>query len=204
MMSIEGLDTHLLLLINNGLANSSLDAVMISLSNRGFLLFLPYLFYMLIRGWSGRADADASLFKVAFLTVLISICSFVIADALADMLKPVIGRVRPCQAVPGLRLPVRCPHSFSMPSGHAISSFAAATTLFYLPRYFVPTLARWYPLVLAATVALSRVYLGVHYPSDVIVGAALGSTVALLFSLLYERLLPGQLRQSSHLGKRSF
>jgi undecaprenyl-diphosphatase len=186
MMSIEGLDTQLLLLVNNGLANSSFDVVMISLSDRGYLLFLPYLFYMLFRGWSGRAEADVSLFKRAFLAVLISICSFIIADALADLLKPVIGRVRPCRAVPGLRILVRCPHSFSMPSGHAISSFAAATTLFYLPRYFVPTLARWYPLVLAAAVALSRVYLGVHYPSDVIVGAALGSTVALLFSLLYE------------------
>ncbi len=202
-MSIEGLDTQLLLLINNGLANSSLDIVMSSLSNRGYLLFLPYVFYMLIRGWSGQAGADASLMKRALLIALISICSFFMADALADVLKPVFGRVRPCQAVQGLRLLVRCPHSFSMPSGHAISSFAAATTLFYLSRSFVPILARWYPLVLAAAVALSRVYLGVHYPSDVIVGAALGSTVAILFSLLYERLQPEQLRQPSHLDKRS-
>jgi membrane-associated phospholipid phosphatase len=203
MMSIEGLDTQVLLLINNGLANSSLDTVMISLSDRGYLLFLPYLFYMLIRGWSGRANADASLFKWALLAVLISTCSFIMADALADLLKPVFGRIRPCQAVQGLRLVVRCPHSFSMPSGHAISSFAAATALFYLPRYFVPILVRSYPLVLAAAVALSRVYLGVHYPSDVIVGAALGSTVAILFSLLCEGVLPEQLRQSSHLDKRS-
>jgi undecaprenyl-diphosphatase len=201
MISIEGLDTQLLLLINTGLADPGLDAGMIWLSNRGYLLFLPYLFFLLIKGRSGRAGADGSFLKRAFFIVLISISSFFMADALADLLKPVFERVRPCQAVQGLRLLVRCPHSFSMPSGHAISSFAAAAALFYLPRHFVPILARSYPLMLAAAVALSRVYLGVHYPSDVIVGALLGSMVALLISLLFERLQPDQHRQSSNQDK---
>ena len=192
-MTLEALDTQVLILVNNGLASSRSDIVMVFLSDRGYLLFLPYLFYVLIRAWSGRAGADASLLKWAFGAVLIAISSFFLADALADLLKPVFGRARPCQTLQELRLLVRCPHSFSMPSGHAISSFAAAAALFYLPRYFVPLSARWYPVILAACVALSRIYLGVHYPSDVIVGAILGSAVALLFSLLYERLQPSNL-----------
>jgi membrane-associated phospholipid phosphatase len=195
-MNLEGLDTQLLLFVNNSLAGPGLDSVMIELSDRGYLLFFPYLFYMLFQGWSG--GRDTSLWRRASLIVLISICSFFLADALADLLKPVFARVRPCQVVQGLRLVVRCPHSPSMPSGHALSSFAAATALFFLPRYFVPFLARWYPLVLATAVALSRVYLGVHYPSDVLVGAALGSMVAIPISLVYERLQP---EQSSHLSK---
>lgn len=197
MMSLEGLDTQVLLLINNDLASPSLDAVMIPLSDRGYLLFLPYFLYMVVRGRSGRAKADGSVLKQAFLTMLVAIASFFLADAFADLLKPLFARIRPCHAVFGIRLVVRCSNSFSMPSGHAISSFAAATTLFYLPRHFIPILARWQPLLLAAAVALSRVYLGVHYPSDVIVGAVLGSAVAMLFSLLYERLLPRQPWQSS-------
>ncbi len=199
-MSIEGLDSQLLLIINNGLAAPILDRVMIELSSHGYILFLPYVFYLLIRGWSGQTGAGSSLLRHASQIVLLSICSFFLADALADMLKPVFARVRPCQAVQGLRFVVRCPHSFSMPSGHAISSFAAATAFFYLPRNFVPLFARWYPLVLAASVALSRVYLGVHYPSDVMVGAALGSVVAFLVCLMYER---SHSKQLPHLDKPS-
>jgi len=202
-MSLEGLDTQVLLLINNGLAGSNLDVVMIALSDRGYLLFLPYLLYMVVRGWPGRAKADGSLLQQALLAMLVAIISFFLANAFADLLKPLFARIRPCHAVSGIRLVVRCSNSFSMPSGHAISSFAAATTLFYLPRHFIPVIARWYPLLLAAAVALSRVYLGVHYPSDVIVGAALGSVVAMLFCLLSERSLPKRPRQSSYPGNPS-
>ena len=67
------------------------------------------------------------------------------------------------------------PHSSSMPSGHATTAFAAAVAVGLVhPRL------RWPLLVLAALVAVSRVWLGVHYLTDVIAGAALGTSVALV------------------------
>ena len=85
-------------------------------------------------------------------------------------LKDVVRRPRPS----GEHL-VPLPHSWSFPSGHATSAFAAAVALGLLvPR------ARWPALVLAALIAYSRVYLGVHYWTDVLAGAALGALVGWL------------------------
>jgi undecaprenyl-diphosphatase len=94
-----------------------------------------------------------------------------VADALgelgSDILKDVIPRARP-----HVHALVTRPHSHSFPSGHATTSFACATVLaLALPRLAVPL------LVLAAAVAWSRVYVGVHYPLDVLAGAALGALI---------------------------
>ena len=92
-----------------------------------------------------------------------------IAAAVAVGLKEAFDRARPPVADPSFVSVVPPPGSDSFPSGHAAEAFAAATVLAALhPRLRVPA------FVLAALVALSRVYLGVHYPADVIVGAALG------------------------------
>jgi membrane-associated phospholipid phosphatase len=66
-------------------------------------------------------------------------------------------------------------HGHSFPSGHAMTAFAGATMLAVeLPRYRAPL------LVLATLIALSRLYNGVHYPTDVVAGAAAGAAIALL------------------------
>lgn len=97
-------------------------------------------------------------------------------------LKSVIGRERPPLADPKVHALIPLPPDPSMPSGHAMMAFSGAVILAaVLPRW------RWPVLALAAGVALSRVYLGVHYPSDVVAGALLGAAVGALAVWLLRR-----------------
>jgi undecaprenyl-diphosphatase len=110
----------------------------------------------------------------------------VIAVALADWsamgLKALVDRPRPPLRYAEPKTLVAIPHDASFPSGHAATSFAAATMLsFAFPR-LAPAL-----LVLAAAVAFSRVYVGVHYPLDVLGGAFVGVVVAVVLRLLVRR-----------------
>lgn len=89
-------------------------------------------------------------------------------------LKHLFARPRPCVAFPVEGL-YPCPSGFSFPSGHTISSFAAAGVLF-----FRKTAGRWAAVVLAVLIAFSRVYLNVHYGTDVLAGALLGVAAAYL------------------------
>ena len=110
----------------------------------------------------------------------------IIAVALADWsamgLKALVDRPRPPLRYAEPEPLVRTPHDGSFPSGHAATSFAAATILsFAFPR-LAPFL-----FVLAALIAWSRVYVGVHYPLDIIGGAILGILVALAVRALVVR-----------------
>jgi undecaprenyl-diphosphatase len=97
-----------------------------------------------------------------------------IGELVADALKGAIPRARP-----HVHALVTRPHTHSFPSGHATTSFACATVLaFGLPRLRLPL------LLLAAGIAWSRVYVGVHYPLDVIAGALLGVAVGMATSAL--------------------
>ncbi len=86
------------------------------------------------------------------------------------ILKNWVARIRPYEALESLSILVSKPHDFSFPSGHSTASFAGAWALFR------NTKSRWRipALVLAALIALSRLYVGVHYPTDVLAGCAIG------------------------------
>ena len=90
------------------------------------------------------------------------------------ILKNLIARPRPYTLYPDITLYVPRLNSYSFPSGHAASSFAAAVTLFQF--YKKSGIAA---ITLATLIAFSRVYLFMHWPSDVLAGALLGTVVAL-------------------------
>ena len=106
--------------------------------------------------------------------VLLVVAADGIADLLARAIKSVVDVERPAFRYAEPKALVHVPHDHSFPSGHAATSFACATTLaFAFPRLAVPL------YVLAAAIAYSRVYVGVHYPLDVLGGAVLGVCIAI-------------------------
>ena len=103
------------------------------------------------------------------------------------LLKHLVQRPRPYLVVAGLEPLIPPPDPNSFPSGHSCAAFASAVTwLRTLPRRWMKVAG----LVLAALMALSRLYVGVHFPTDVLVGTLVGSLCALAVSPLSRRLPP--------------
>ena len=100
------------------------------------------------------------------------------------VLKHVVARPRPWLDVAGLVPRIQEPDPHAFPSGHTCAAFAAASAWWRaLPRRWM----RWTGLVLAVCMGLSRLYVGVHYPSDVLAGALIGSLCALCALWLADR-----------------
>lgn len=102
-------------------------------------------------------------------SVLVSLLiGFIITNLL---LKNLIARPRPYTMVEGLSILINEPSDFSFPSGHTCSSVAAALTLLRVSN------KKWgiAACILAVLIAFSRLYIGVHFPSDVLIGAVIGA-----------------------------
>ena len=99
-------------------------------------------------------------------------------------LKPLIHRIRPYEVIEGLTILIGAQSDFSFPSGHASAAFAFATVMLLRApkRYSVPT------AILAVLICFSRLYVGVHYPTDVLFGAAIGALAAWIAVFVVERM----------------
>lgn len=125
----------------------------------------------------------------------VMLCAMAAGFLIGELLiKNIACRPRPCNEFPEyVAMLIPPPQSFSFPSGHSASSFAAATALFCFFR-------KWgiAAYILAALIAFSRIFLFVHYPTDVLAGIVLGVAMALLAVLIYRKLvLPRLLAKSS-------
>jgi len=119
---------------------------------------------------------------------LLVLAADAVADGVATLLKLAFGVHRPAEEGDLLGVP----HSRSFPSGHTATSFACATVLALLVPRAAP-----FVYVLALAIGYSRLYVGVHWPTDVLGGWLLGTLLTVLTALAFRRLAP---RRSGPLG----
>ncbi len=159
----QALDEKLLALIHVGAQNPVFDALMPALSflgNWGLIWLLAAAAFLCTKKYR----------RTGFVLLgTLLICTL----AGNSVIKPLVGRLRPCQADLAAPLLIARPEDFSFPSGHAASSFGAAACILRADRRLGAA-----ALALAALIAFSRLYLYVHYPSDVLAGALLGVLAA--------------------------
>jgi undecaprenyl-diphosphatase len=165
---LEHLDQQLFLFLNS-LHTAFLDPVMYAISTK--LIWFPL--YVAILAYLGIREKKKFLFMVMFI-----ILAVILADQASNLLKFSVRRLRPCHepSLEGLVYTVGqgCGGMYSFVSAHASNSFNVAfiSLLLIGKRWFTICIIIW-----AAVVGYSRIYLGVHYPGDVLCGAIIGSLV---------------------------
>ncbi|MEA4933823.1 MAG: phosphatase PAP2 family protein [Lawsonibacter sp.] len=104
------------------------------------------------------------------------LCALILDATVCNLiLKPLVARIRPCDVNTAVQLLIARPTDYSFPSGHTAASFAATAALYFSRQKL------WKPaLVLSVLIAFSRLYLYVHYPTDVLAGVIIGSIMGYL------------------------
>lgn len=117
--------------------------------------------------------------KVGYQTTIALLLCVVLSNVL---LKSLVARDRPFEADPALMLLISPPGGYSFPSGHSVSSFAAASVIFAWNK-------KWGAgaLILAALIGFSRVYLCVHYMSDVVCGIVVGCIIGFATAFVFRK-----------------
>lgn len=176
MSSVQRIDSEILMYIQENFRNPFFDSLFETITYLGsggliwIILLMSFLFVKRFRITS---------FQMAGALIISSVSGIL-------FLKNIIERPRPFYTVAGLK-PLITPSGYSFPSGHTASSFAAAFIIFMnLPRKYGIA-----ALILAVFISFSRIYLGVHYPTDVFAGFILGAVSAQISKVIWKKTVEG-------------
>ena len=160
MTAVMNFDASILLWLQNSLRNGALTAFNIFVTHLGDagILWVALTLALMISRKTRRVGVTCAISMTIGLLVV------------NVVLKNWVARIRPYEVIEGLELLIERQHDFSFPSGHATNSLACARVLFRRldKKYGVPA------LVLALLICFSRLYVAVHYPTDVIAGIIIG------------------------------
>ncbi len=182
--SLVEIDRQLFECIHFDLSSALLDFLFPILRNRDTWIPIYIIIIFLMLKKFGN--------KYGLMTVLSLIASVVVSDVInSHVLKNIIQRIRPCRLdnfTRDVHELVHCGEAFSFPSSHAANHFTIA---FFLLLAFnhSPKTIKFLILIWAASIGLAQVYVGVHYPADIVSGIIVGFVVANLIWFVYKSLI---------------
>lgn len=163
--ALLNLDSNILLFIQEYIRNPVLNPIIVFITSLGDggMIWIAATILLLI---------PKKTRKIGIMSAAALLGSLIINN---NIIKNIVARPRPYTVLEELSILIPKPGEYSFPSGHTSSSFAAAVVFFrQLPKKWgVPA------LVLAILIGFSRIYVGVHYPTDVLAGMAVGTLLAI-------------------------
>jgi undecaprenyl-diphosphatase len=168
-------DTNLFFILNVKVQNPVLDFLMPILTNMDYWRIPLTIMVILLLIFGGKRGRIAVVLLLVGITLSDQLCN--------SLIKPLVGRIRPCSVLENVHLLINCTRSYSFPSSHATNMFTGTLILsFIYPKLRIAL------LFIATMVAYSRIYVGVHYPWDALGGIVLGIICAELVLQLYKLL----------------
>jgi len=164
--TIVEIDKQIMVFLNKTISNPIFDFIMPIITNQNFLVFsgLILIGYLAYYGE-----------KRGRITIVVLLIAASFSDAICfQVIKPWVGRIRPShEFYDYINLLVSKGGKYSFPSNHAANSFVFATVLSYFYEK-----NKTFLYILASAIAFSRVYVGVHYPLDIVSGAIIGYIIS--------------------------
>mgnify|MGYP001223215165 FL=1 len=163
---IVEIDKQMMVFLNKTISNPIFDFIMPIITNQNFLVFFGVILIGYLAYYGGKRGR---------ITIVVLLIAAGFSDAMCfQIIKPWVGRIRPShEFYEYINVLVSKGGKYSFPSNHAANSFAFATVL----SYFYDS-NRTLIYILASVIAFSRVYVGVHYPLDIVFGSIIGYTIS--------------------------